>query len=99
MHKLSINSPLWLFVVPGSWISLFCVVLIAGETTWGISGHPSNGLLLFIAAFLFAPIFGVIGLVLIKLSNVNNKYYAKQISVVANSALILIGVGIWLWWS
>jgi hypothetical protein len=50
-----------LFVIPACWLVLVGIAMRIGQTSWGIEGHPSNGLILFLLSIMIAPVFGFAG--------------------------------------
>ncbi len=83
------------FIVPGLWLLLFGVVTVIEKTTWGNSGHPSNGLVMFILLMMAAPIFGVGGLLYSALAKSQESHPIKQVANTLN--IVLIGAGLWVW--
>ena len=50
-----------LFVIPACWLVLVGIAMLIERTSWGIEGHPSNGIILFLLSIMAAPVFGIAG--------------------------------------
>jgi|SRR5215470_4559089 len=61
MSRIALKQALLLFAMPICWFAILGTVMLVGQTSWGISGHPSNGLILLIFSLMAAPIFGLAG--------------------------------------
>ena len=61
MSRTGLKQALLLFAAPICWFALLGIDMLVAKTPWGISGHPSNGLILLIWLLMAAPIFGLAG--------------------------------------
>lgn len=93
-----LKHSLWSFAIPGIWILAAAVALAVGRTQWGISGHPSNGLLVLLTVLLVAPLFGIAGGAYAVFGKNHRSVITKGIAVTLNVVLVGLGVFIWLFW-
>lgn len=86
---------LFYFVAPLFWLSLLMISGLIKQTSWGTSGHPSNGDLVLIFILLSSAIFGLSGLLFVILSKVPAPFSVKLFSTFLNIGLSSISVYIW----
>lgn len=98
MDNNILKHPFWLFGTPLAWVTLLILIGLLTRTTWGISGDPSNAIVLFIYLVLSAPLFGIIGIVQALLYNNSHRFHVKAISIALNLCLVIGGAGFWLLW-
>ncbi len=98
MKRNSATNPLWLFLAPLIWVALLIVAGLLSQTTWGISGHPSNALIIFIVLILGAPLYGLPGIIYILLNKGTYRFHLKKISIALNLLIVIGGIGCWVWW-
>ena len=97
---VNLKSARWFksFFATGFWLLLLGIANAVGKTTWGSSGHPSNGFIMVLCIALLAPLFGIGGLVFTLLDKTQNSYPSKQIALAVNIVLVGIGAFFWIWW-
>jgi hypothetical protein len=98
MAPALLKHSLWSFAMPGIWIVVAAATLVVGRTQWGISGHPSNGLLMLLTVLFAAPLFGIVGGAYAVFSKTHQSRLTKGIAVTLNVGLVGLGVFIWLFW-
>src|SRR5512139_955386 len=98
MTQVLFKRWLWLFAFPASWLALLGLALAVEKTSWGASGDPSNGFVIFLCGLLSTPAFGLAGFLHAILSKASHSLFAKRIAIVTNISLIVFGIFLWLWW-
>ena len=98
MKNNIVRHPLWLFSTALTWVVLYGIVEFLKQTEWGISGDPSNAIVLSIYLILSSPLFGASGIIYALFDKTSHRFHAKAISLVLNFFLVIGGIGFWLWW-
>ena len=96
MRTFTYYNNLKLLTMPVIWSLILLFAYLVKDASWGRSGHPSNALILYIYTSLGSPLFGLAGLIHVKLKGENNKL--KIFAILLNICIILYGIGIWFWW-
>ena len=97
MQAFIYSKNLKLLITPAIWVVIMLAVQIFSATQYGRSGHPSISTITFIYMSFLSPLFGIVGLLHIKIK-AKNKSKLKTISTIMNSGIILYGAYIILLW-
>ena len=85
-----------LFVMPTCWLALVGIaMLIAAQTSWGASGHPSNGVILIFSSITTAPVFGFAGCTYAIMRKAHYSNGMLVAAMVTNMCVLVAGVLFW----
>jgi len=98
MSRTALMQALLLFAAPMCWFAIVGIDLLVAQTPWGISGHPSNGLVLLLFSLMATPVFGLAGCTYayLMMRKAHCSRGTPGAAMLTNMCILAIGIVFWL---